>query len=96
MNKRIRKNVLLKKPSNKDKVKYWMKACSAAEQKYTARCGELMDKLATTGLELSEQKKISANLADKNVELAANIGRLLKENSELKRKSQSLLGRMFR
>lgn len=96
MNKRIRKKVLLKKPSNRDKVKHWMKACSAVEEKYTDRCARLMDKLVAAGLELSEQKKISANLADKNVELATNIGRLLKENAELKRKPQSLWGRIFK
>lgn len=96
MKKRIRKKVLLKKPSNKDKVDFWMKACSAVEEKYTERCAKLMDELATTGLELCEQKKISANLADKNLELVSNIGRLLKENSDLKRKPQSLLRRLFK
>lgn len=96
MKKRIRKKVLLKKPSNKDKVKYWMKACSAVEEKYTERCAKLMDKLVAAGLELSDQKKINVNLADKNVELVANIGRLLKENAELKRRPKSLFGRMFK
>lgn len=84
MNKRLRKKEAQGKTSNKERMKYWKTAYMKAELNHSKERSGLLDKLVRSGRDMVEQKKICLCLEDKNVELTNKIGRLLKENANLK------------
>lgn len=86
MNKRMKKKMVTKKPSTKDRMKFYRSRAKGMLAQYESACEKnerLFDRAAKVSCEIVQVKRANASLADKNIELAKETASLEREINEL-------------
>lgn len=91
MNKRMKKKMANKKPSSKDRMKFYRSRAKVLQNinRDTIRKNEkLVDELTKLACEVIQLKYANANLADKNIELAKETAMLEREINEVQKEKK--------
>lgn len=86
MNKRMKKKMVTKKPSTKDRMKFYRSTAKEVIAQYEEVCetnDRLFARLGKICCEIVQVKRANANLADKTIELAEKNASLEREINEL-------------
>lgn len=86
MNKRMKKKMVTKKPSTKDRMKFYRSRAKGMLAQYESVCeknNDLFNKSTELACEVVQLKRANGSLADKTIELAQENARLEREINAL-------------